>query len=63
MDIDTEISGLCGLTDEYATQQDKPSQNKSYLNYITVTKMETPDLESRWKNQAHAPISISPWLV
>ena len=47
MYIYTKNSGLCGQTDEYATQWDKPSQNKSYLNYISVTKMETLGTESR----------------
>ena len=51
MDIDTENSGLHDWTDEYATQWNKTSQNKSYLNYISVTGMETPDPESRWKNK------------
>ena len=60
MDIDTENSGLRGQIEQYATQWDKPSQNKSYLNYISVTRMKTPDSKSRWKNQAHTPRSTSP---
>ena len=61
MNMDTDAAGSRMQTDEYEMQRDKPSQNKSYRTYISVTGMETPDPESRWKNQAHTPQSTSPW--